>query len=77
MTAMVYNRIRENEYKPRRWKEGVVINLFKEGGRADPGNFRGITLLSASGKSFCKILNDKSRNGVLKERSIQRPASGF
>ena len=34
------------EHAPKRWREGVAVNLFKKGDKADPGNYRGITLLS-------------------------------
>ena len=39
--VMLYNWIRKNEYAPRRWREGVVVNLSKKGDKADPGNYRG------------------------------------
>ena len=35
-----------------KWREGLIVSL-------DPGNYRGITLLSVVGKVFCKILNDR------------------
>ena len=44
---------------PKRGREGVVVNLFKKGDKADPGNYREITLISTVGKTFCKILNDR------------------
>lgn len=56
---MLYNWIRENKYAPKRRREGVVVNLFKKGDKTDPGNHRGITLLSIVGKLFYKILNDR------------------
>ena len=45
------------ETVPKQWREGLVVNLFMKGDREDPGNYRGITLLSVVGKVFCKILN--------------------
>ena len=74
MMVMMYNWIWENEYTPKRSREGVVVNLFKKGDKADPGNYRGITLLSTVGKTFCKILND-SGNNARKRRKKQRGAS--
>ena len=44
------------ETVPKQWREGLTVNLFKKGDREDPGNYRGITLLSVVGKVFCKYL---------------------
>ena len=45
------------EIVPKQWREGLIVNLFKKGDREDPGNYRGVTLLSVVGKVFCKVLN--------------------
>ena len=55
MMLMLYTWIWKNEYPPRRWREGVVVNLFEKGDKADPGNYRGITLVSTVGKTFKNI----------------------
>ena len=47
------------ETVPRQWREGLIVNLFKKVAREDPGNYRGITLLSGVGKVFCKVLNNR------------------
>ena len=39
MMVMLYNWIWQNEYAHKRWREGVVVNLLKEGDKADPGNY--------------------------------------
>ena len=44
---------------PPQWREGLIVNLFKKGDKEDPGNYRGITLLSVAGKVFCKVLNNR------------------
>ena len=43
--------------------------MFKKGDREQPGNYRGITLLSVVGNVFCKILNNRmvQHLGVLHE----------
>ena len=46
MIVMPYNWIREKEYAPRRWREGVEVSFLKKGDKAGPGNCRGMTLLS-------------------------------
>ena len=44
---------------PMKWREGLIVSLFKKGDKEDPGNCRGITLLSVVGKVFCKILKGR------------------
>ena len=41
------------ETVPKQWGEGLIVILFKKDDREDPGNYRGITLLSVVGKVFC------------------------
>ena len=48
----------KEECVPMKWN-GLIVSLFKKGDKEDPGNYRGITLLSVVGKIFCKILNDR------------------
>ena len=74
---MLYNWIRENEYTPKRWREGVVVSLFKIGDKADPGNCREITLLSTVGKIFCRIPNDRVGTMLEKEEKISEGQAGF
>ena len=60
----------ESRYAPKRWREGVVANLFKKGGKADPGNCGGITLLSTVGKTFCSISNDRMGTMMKEEEYV-------
>ena len=43
------------ETVPKQRREGLIVNLVKKGDKEDPGNYRGITLLSVVGKVFCKV----------------------
>lgn len=46
-TAMLYYWVEKNEVAPNREIEGVIVNLFKEGDKADPADsHRVVTLLS-------------------------------
>ena len=63
------------EYVPSQWREGLIVNLFMKGDKEDPGNYRGITLLSVVGKVFCKVLNNRlvqhfDKGGVLHEGQV-------
>ena len=51
----LFSIIWREEVVPRQWREGLIVNLFKKGDREQPGNYRGITLLSVV---VCKILKD-------------------
>ena len=57
------------ELVPRQWREGIIVNLLKKGDKEEPGNYRGITLLSVVGKVFCKIrlVERLDRGGILHE----------
>ena len=55
----------------------MVVNLFKKGGKTDPWNYRGITLLSTVGKTFGKILNDRVGTMLEKEEKISEGQAGF
>ena len=74
--VMLYNWIKKNECAPRRRREGVVVNLFKKGDKADPGNYGGITLQSTVGRTFCNILHDRTRT-VEEEENITEEQAGF
>ena len=51
LLEQLFSVIWQEEIVPRQWRD----NIFKKGDREDPGNYRGITLLSVVGKVFCKI----------------------
>ena len=57
MLGKLYAFIWKEECVPMKWG-GLIVSLFKKGDKEDPGNYRGIMLLSVVGKVFCKILND-------------------
>ena len=76
MIVTLYNGIWKNEYAPRR-REAVVVNLFKKGDKADRGNYGGITLVRTVGKTFCKILNDRTGTMMEKEEKVREGQAGF
>ena len=77
MTIRLYNWIWKNECAPRRWREGVVVNLLKKVDKSDPGNYKKMTLLNTVGKTFCKILNDRMGTMMEKEDKISEGQGGF
>ena len=58
LLEQLFSVIWREDLIPRQWREGLTVNLFKKGDKEDPGNYRGITLLSVVGKVvFCKIMD--------------------
>ena len=55
----LFNKIFETGIFPQEWSEGYIIPLHKKGPLNDVENYRGITLLSALGKLFTRMLNNR------------------
>ena len=60
---------------PRTWKDAIVTPVFKKGSRSDPGNYRPISLLSATSKILEKIVCEQIRKQV--ELYLPDKQSGF
>ena len=69
MMAMLYNWIWKTEYAPRRWREGVVVTLFKKGDKYGPENYRGVTL------KYMGKRNERPNVGGVSTRSKNRAPS--
>ena len=50
-----FNYLRVREAIPNEWQRSLVVNLYKEGDKADPGNYRGIALISCLGKVYLSL----------------------
>ena len=51
----LFNYLLDREFVPDSWQRATVINLFKEGDPAEPGNYRGIALISCLGKLYLSL----------------------
>ena len=60
-----------------RWREGEVVKSFKRVYTTDPGDCRGITLLSTVGNTLCKILNDRMGTTIGKGQQMSEGQAGF
>ena len=49
-------KIWEEGHVPQAWKDANIVTIYKKGDRTECGNYRGISLLSAAGKIFARIL---------------------
>lgn len=57
----LFNHILLTGSFPSMWAKGFIVPIFKSGSTDDPSNYRGITIGSALGKLFAKILNIRLR----------------
>ena len=61
---------------PRDWKKGLVVPLWKgKEDRQDCSNYRGITLLSVTGKMLVHLLLTRIHTHLLKHQRLEQ--SGF
>ena len=77
LLEQLFSVIWQEEVVPRQWRDGLIVNIFKKRDREDPGNYRGITLLSVVGKVFCKILNNRLVQCLDKKRALHEGQAGF
>ena len=55
----LFNRILHRGNYPPQWCQSIFYPLHKGGTRSNPQNYRGISLLSVWGKTFCEVLNNR------------------
>ena len=77
LQEQLFSVVWHEETVPRQWREGLIVNLCKKGGREDPGNYRGISLLSGVGKVFRKVLNNRLVHCLNKEGVLHEGQAGF
>ena len=46
---------------PHKWREAIIVPIYKKGSRAECGNYRGIRLLSVVGKIYARVVCDRLR----------------
>jgi hypothetical protein len=59
------------------WIESIVISLPKKGDLTDPGNYRGISLMSTCLKIVCVILSDRINTSAERAKRFSPSQAGF
>ncbi len=59
MLHSLFNKMIETGEFPNDWGSALIVPIHKSGDVKDPGNYRGISLLSCLSKVFTKILNNR------------------
>ena len=73
----LFNRILSPGKYPTLWSFGLIAPIHKEDDRSKAENYRGITLLSALGKLFTSILNDRLYDCMTKKGILKAEQGGF
>ena len=55
LLKLLYGVVWTEESIPKQWRQGLIVSLYKKGDAEDPGNYRGVTLLSVVGKLFARF----------------------
>ena len=65
-------------YLPEKWTVGIIVPIYKnKGKRDDPGNYRGITLLSCISKVFTSLLSQRLSDYVENFQLLGSEQAGF
>ena len=52
---------------PQAWKDANIVIIYKKGERTECGNYRGISLISAAGKIFTRMLLNRLSSHITPE----------
>ena len=74
----IFNYVLETGNIPQDWTLGNIIPIYKKKGDTnDPGNYRGISLLSCFGKFFTTIINLRLDNFLHLNNILLENQTGF
>ena len=73
----LYNRLFLNGEYPHAWGEGIIVPIFKGGGKDDAQNYRGITLINILSKIYSQILLNRLTKWSDRENKISSNQFGF
>ena len=69
-------KVWEEGHVPQAWKDVNIVTIYKKGDRTECGNYRGISLLSAAGKIFARILLNR-HSGHITPEVVPETQCGF
>ena len=73
----LFNRILDTGKYPALWSFGLIVPIHKRDDRSKVENYRGITLLSALGKLFTSILNNRLFDHMVQKGNLKAEQGGF
>lgn len=75
--TMLFNKILVNGAYPKLWSKGIIVPIHKSGSKADPNNYRGITISSCMGKLFAKLMASRLTNFLTGNNILSEYQIGF
>ena len=75
--TIFFNNILISGRYPTLWSHGLIIPIFKKDDPSNPESYRGITLLSAMGKIFTSIMNNRLCDYLIEKGIITPDSCGF
>ena len=73
----LFNKMFQIGYFPVRWGVAIIVPLYKSGDKSQPGNYRGISLLSIPSKIFTSVINNRLYNWAENNNKINTEQAGF
>ncbi|MEW8547927.1 MAG: reverse transcriptase family protein [Candidatus Thiodiazotropha sp.] len=73
----LFNACLSSGQYPSQWSDGYIIPLHKSNDTSDPSNYRGISIMSAIGKLFSIVLNNRLDNFLVDNNVINNCQIGF
>ena len=77
LLVTLFNVVFSNNQKIDQWSLALISPIFKSGSKMDPGNYRGISVLSCLGKLFTSILNQRLLQYVIEKNILKKEQLGF
>ena len=77
LLCKLFNAVLDSGFFPEQWSQALIIPIHKKGDKNDMNNYRGISLLSCTGKVFTKILNNRITKWAEDNNKIDEAQAGF
>ena len=75
--AILFRKSIDDGEIPDEWRDAHVTAIHKKGSKADPGNYRGVSLTSVIGKLMERMIKEDIDNYVEKNRLLSDTQHGF
>jgi hypothetical protein len=74
----MFDKVKKGKRFPEDWKISIICQIYKgRCKRGEPGNYRGISLLSVLCKMYSSILAGRLRNWLVNNKILSRFQAGF